>query len=253
KMGITTWENPDNYGLSLTLGGGEVKLIDLARTYATLANYGEKSELTSVIEIKNLDNEKFEEKSHKTQQVVDPRVAFILTDILKDNVARSPAFGTNSLLVIPDHPAVAVKTGTSNNLRDNLAIGYNQNYVVAVWVGNNDNSQMARIASGITGATPIFNKIMSSLLAKEEQSQEWEMPEGLVQLPICPYTGTLACTGCPIQMEWFLEENKPEKACSPEWFEREKVGQVNQVEQVEQENQGEILPEAARMEVVDLR
>ncbi len=261
KMGITTWENPDNYGLSLTLGGGEVKLINLAKVYAIIANNGKETELSSVVRIENHNEISVEKNSANKKQVIDPRVAFILTDILRDNVARSPAFGTNSLLVIPNHPEVAVKTGTSNNLRDNLAIGYNQNYVVAVWVGNNDNSEMARIASGVTGATPIFNKIMSALLAKEEQSQKWEIPDGLVQLPICPYTGTLACTGCPIKMEWFLEENKPEKACNPEWFKREKVGQVNsfdktqdkQVEQVEQEIQGKILPEAARMEVVDLR
>jgi 1A family penicillin-binding protein len=267
KMGITTWENPENYGLSLTLGGGEVKLIDLARAYATIANYGKGPELVSILEIKSHDEKIFEGKLHETEQVLDPRVAFILTDILRDNIARSPAFGTNSLLVIPNHPEVAVKTGTSNNLRDNLTIGYNQDYVVAVWVGNNDNSQMSRIASGITGATPIFNKIMSALLTKGGQSlpaqagRQWKIPEGLVQLPICPYTGTLACTGCPIKMEWFLEENKPEKACSPEWFKKTKVEQVDsfdktqdkQVGQVGQENRGEILPEAARMEVVDLR
>ena len=261
KMGITTWENPDNYGLSLTLGGGEVKLIDLAKVYAVLANNGRGTELSSVIKIENHDQIALEENSSNEKQILDPRVAFILTDILRDNMARSPAFGYNSLLVIPDHPEVAIKTGTSNNLRDNLAIGYNQDYVVAVWVGNNDNSQMSRIASGVTGATPIFNKIMTALLAKEERSQEWKIPERLIQLPICPYTATLACTGCPIKMEWFLEENTPEKACNPEWFKKEKVKQVDsfdktqdeQVEQVGQEIQGKILPEAARMEVVDLR
>jgi membrane carboxypeptidase/penicillin-binding protein PbpC len=72
---------------------------------------------------------------------------------------------------------------------------------------------MNRIASGVTGASPIFNKIMSSLLANEKP-REWIIPSGLVQLPICPYTGTLACEGCPIRMEWFLEENKPTYACN---------------------------------------
>ena len=153
------------------------------------------------------------------EQVLDPRVSFIITDILKDNTTRAPSFGTNSLLVIPNHKEVAVKTGTSNDLRDNLAIGYNQKYLVAVWVGNNDNSPMSRIASGVTGATPIWNKIMSALLAQEE-NHDWQVPEGLIQVPICPYTGTLACEGCPTKMEWFLEENRPTKACSPEWFKK---------------------------------
>lgn len=243
KMGITTWTNPANYGLSLTLGGGDVKLIDLAYVYATLANYGKKPPLNYVVEIKNHqgkiieDNRCLEDKSEnfiaadvsasgsamgifknysqscKSTQVIDQRVAFLLTDVLSDNIARSPSFGRNSQLVIKDHPETAVKTGTSNELRDNLTIGYTKDYVVAVWVGNNDNSPMSRIASGVTGASPIFNKIMTALLSQKE-SYTWIAPEGLVQLPICPYTETLACSGCPIKMEWFLTENKPEKACS---------------------------------------
>ena len=260
KMGITTWENPDNYGLSLTLGGGEVRLIDLARVYASVANYGVRPELRSVLKItdhqgKIVEEFSCEEKdepmiaqasssdsatlnikeisSCKGERVIDDRVAFIITDILKDNQARSPSFGSNSLLIIPKHSEVAVKTGTSNNFRDNLAIGYTQKYVVAVWVGNNDNSEMARIASGVTGATPIWNKIMSALLS-EELNNDWPIPPKLVQLPICPYTGTLACEGCPTKKEWFLEDNKPDKACSPEWFEKaegpEEVGGKNEEE-----------------------
>lgn len=262
KMGITTWTNPENYGLSLTLGGGEVKLIDLARVYATVANHGNRPPITPILSVSNFRGEIIDDKiciqseiednqnniltkydniknlvnesqastasatvsisdlsgNCKTKQVLDPRVAFILTDILKDNNARSPAFGSNSQLVIPGHGEVAVKTGTSNNLRDNLTIGYNQNYLVAVWVGNNDNSQMSRIASGLTGASSIWNKSMSTLLSKTE-SKEWEIPQGIVKLPICPYTGTLYCDGCPIKMEWFLSENAPEEKCSPDWFE----------------------------------
>jgi membrane carboxypeptidase/penicillin-binding protein PbpC len=174
-----------------------------------------------------------------------------LTDILRDNNARAPSFGTNSLLVIPNHKEVAVKTGTSNNLRDNLAVGFNQNYLIAAWVGNNDNSEMSRIASGITGATPIFNKIMSSLLASES-NHDWQVPSGLVQLSICPYTGTLACSGCPVKTEWFLEENRPQSACNPDWFkkkEKDKEGLPSEASAKE----GQILPEAARIEVVDTR
>jgi len=156
----------------------------------------------------------------------------MLTDVLKDNASRAPSFGTNSLLVIPGHPEVAAKTGTSNNLRDNLAIGYTQDFVVAVWVGNNDNSPMTRIASGLTGATPIFHKIMRFLLS-DMPSKEWLPPSGLAKLPICPYTGTLSCNGCPTRMEWFLEEKRPEKACDPSWFEKkeEEKSKENKISQ----------------------
>lgn len=198
NMGITTWDDPSRFGLSLTLGGGEVKLLDLAQVYATIANYGIKPEIKSIKHITNYKSSVlFSEKSRfsrdETVQVVDPRVAFLLIDVLKDNVARTPAFGSHSTLVIPNHPEVAVKTGTSNNLRDNLTVGFNQNYLVAVWVGNNDNSPMSRVASGITGASPIWNKIMGALLANT-QSVEWQVPEGLVKKE---------CFG---KFEWYLEE-----------------------------------------------
>lgn len=247
KMGITTWKDAKNYGLSLTLGGGEVKLIDLATVYATIANYGNRPKITPIISVVDRNGIVLEEFKCKnsdspikailpiiasgsaselfldqdigcnSNRVLDPRVAFILTDILKDQNARSPSFGSNSLLNIKDHPEVAVKTGTSNDLRDNLTVGYTRDFVVAVWVGNNDNSPMSRIASGITGAAPIFNKIMQALLANKAP-EEWPIPEGLIQLPICPYTGTLACEGCPLKMEWFIKENAPTKACKKEWF-----------------------------------
>ncbi len=252
KMGITTWTDPQNYGLSLTLGGGEVTLLELAKVYSTIANYGKRPDIEPILKVtdykgkvlkefacKDSSNPIFAESTATSsakqqkgliykdcpgEKVLDPRVAFIITDILKDNSARTPSFGPNSLLVIPKHKEVAVKTGTSNNLRDNLTVGYTQDYVVAVWIGNNDNSVMNRVASGVTGATPIWNKIMSALLA-QKSVYDWPIPEKLIQLPICPYTGTFACEGCPIKMEWFLEENKPEKACNPEWFKEKENGQ----------------------------
>lgn len=246
KMGITTWTNPKNYGLSLTLGGGEVELIDLAQVYATLADYGKRPDINPILSVTNHVGKTMEEFGCKNSDklikvkslesatesaltyleqdlgctnnsVLTPEVAYQITDILKDNIARSPSFGTNSLLNISGHPEVAVKTGTSNDLRDNLAVGYTRDYLVAVWIGNNDNSPMDRIASGVTGATPIFNKIMTALLS-DKPSTNWPVPERLIQLPICVYTGTLACPGCPMRMEWFTEINKPEKACSSEWF-----------------------------------
>lgn len=219
RMGITTWDDKDRFGLSLTLGGGEVKLIDLARVYATIANYGQRPEIKSIISVKNYEGKTLyqdnclltnQKESCPKEEVLDKRVAFLLTDILKDNQARTPAFGAHSALVINGHPEVAVKTGTSNNLKDNLTVGYTKDYLVAVWVGNNNNTPMSRIASGITGAAPIFNKIMSSLLF-EKEVKDWEVPEGIVQLPICPLTGTLACNNCPVKMEWFWKKISPKK------------------------------------------
>jgi 1A family penicillin-binding protein len=203
-LGITTWRDPSHYGPSITLGGGSVRLIDLAGVYATIANLGEKTSATSLLKVVDHKGNVLQENTCSENctkpRVLDGRIAFMLIDILKDNIARSPSFGMNSSLVIPRHPEVAVKTGTSNDLRDNLTIGFNQKYLTAVWVGNNDNSPMTRIASGVTGAAPIWNKIMRGLLATEE-SREWLAPSGLVSIP---------CRG---RMEWFIEENRNTRDC----------------------------------------
>lgn len=196
KMGITTWSDRSKFGLSLTLGGGEVKLLELAQVYSVIANEGIKNEIKSITQIKNYkDKILFRENKFKdtNEQVLDPRIAYLLIDVLKDNKARSGAFGSNSMLVIPNHPEVAVKTGTSNNLRDNLTIGFNQNYLVAVWVGNNDGSSMSHIASGVTGAAPIWNRLMQQLLLNKE-SIAWDTPQGLIY------------KDCYSRKEWFLQE-----------------------------------------------
>ncbi len=215
EMGITTWGDSSNYGLSLTLGGGAVTALELSSVYSTLANYGEKPESMPILEIKDYKGKIIEENVAKTTQVVSPQVAFLLTDILKDNSARAPAFGFNSYLNIKNHPEVAVKTGTSNDLRDNWTAGYSQDYLVITWVGNNDNSPMSRIASGVTGASPIWNKIMSGILV-DTPSIDWKAPDGVSRVNICSITGTLPCDGCPTKQEWFMDANKPTKYCSPE-------------------------------------
>lgn len=218
-MGITTWDDPSRFGLALTLGGGEVYLTDLAAVYATIANYGKTVHLKPILKITDHNNYEIMISSlyPDNQQVILPTTAFLLIDTLKDNRARTPGFGQNSLLNIKGHPEVAVKTGTSNSLRDNLAIGFNQEYLVAAWVGNNDNSPMSRVASGITGATPIWNKILTFLL-QDKVSKDWEVPSGLVKTSICTLTGTLACKGCPNTTEWFAQGTQPQYACLDEQF-----------------------------------
>lgn len=200
-MGITTWQDPSKYGLSLTLGGGDIKLIDLAQAFATIANLGKRPEIAALTSVSNYKGEVLQvNQVSQVEQVVDPRVAYQLIDILKDNNARAPEFGTRSYLVILNHPEVAVKTGTSNDLKDNLTLGFNQNYLVAVWVGNNDSTPMSRVASGVTGASPIWNKIMTNLL-ENSASHNWEIPDGLIK------------KDCYAKTEYFLKENVPN--CAP--------------------------------------
>lgn len=165
QMGITTWGDPKEYGLPLTLGAGEVKMLDMASVYGTLANNGWREDINPILKVTNATGSVLEEKTRKTgKQVLSPGVAFIMSDILADNNARSLAFGPNSPLVIPGH-TVSVKTGTTDNKRDNWTDGYTDKYVVVVWVGNNDNTPMSpTMTSGITGAAPIWHKIMANLL-----------------------------------------------------------------------------------------
>lgn len=197
EMGISSWNNPSEYGLSLTLGGGDVYLVDLAQVYATVANYGKQVTLHSILSISNTNGSEIYRKENQTQkQVLDPRVAFLLINALSDNNARSGSFGTRSALVVPNHPEIAVKTGTSNNMRDNLTIGFNQDYVVATWVGNNDNTPMSSLTSGITGAAPIWNTIFQKILDKSTPLA-WQTPDGLVQ----------KSSECSRSQEWFLVEN----------------------------------------------
>jgi 1A family penicillin-binding protein len=183
KMGITTWGNPENYGLSLTLGGGEVKMTDMATVYGTLANGGEKVNLNPILRITdstgNIVEEKTKDNITKTR-ALDSGVAFIISDILADNNARAMEFGANSPLNIPNH-YVSVKTGTSDNKRDNWTIGYTPDYVVATWVGNNDNTPMSQnLASGITGAAPIWHDIMVNLLSNSK-SENISIPSNVIK------------------------------------------------------------------------
>lgn len=203
EMGISSWSDSSRFGLALTLGGGAVTTLDMARVYSTLANEGKTPELMPILTVKNYKGKTLESNTPHFNQSVDPRVAFLMTNILSDNNARAPEFGFNSYLVIPGHPEVAVKTGTSNDLRDNWTDGYSQDYVVITWVGNNNNAPMSRIASGVTGASPIWNKIMSALL-QSKASIDWTVPEGVLKM------------NCPNgRSEWFLMETVQPNFCSP--------------------------------------
>jgi 1A family penicillin-binding protein len=205
KMGISTWKSPENYGLALTLGSAEVRMTEMAELYGSLANKGKRVELNPIQKVVNYQGQVLEEKGKvRGREALPEEVAFIISNILSDNRARALAFGLNSPLVIPGH-TVSVKTGTTDNKRDNWTIGYTPNILTAVWVGNNDNTPMnPAFASGITGAAPIWNKIMSNLLAKSNPKDEiYEVPEEVV---------TASCGG---RDEFFIAGTESRSQCRP--------------------------------------
>ncbi|MDE2026710.1 MAG: hypothetical protein KGJ07_09560, partial [Patescibacteria group bacterium] len=167
KMGISTLNNNGQYGLSITLGGMDTTMLDMATIYATSANLGQRVDLDPILKITDNNGSVLEEKHVTKTRVLPEAVSFIINNILSDNKARLIEFGPNSPLVIPDH-TVSVKTGTSDDKRDNWTIGFRTSdpkFLVTVWVGNNDNSPMSQtLASGITGAAPIWHNIITQLL-----------------------------------------------------------------------------------------
>jgi len=223
-MGIDTWGDRSRYGLSLTLGGGEVLMTDMAELYGTFANNGYTQELNPILKITNAAGELLYENkcalyntNCEQRRTLDPRVAYQISEILSSNTARTPAFGPRSVLNIPNQE-VAVKTGTTNNLRDNWTIGYTSDRLTAVWVGNNNNTPMSYVASGITGASPIWNNIMRLMLDENDPHQS-SRPDGLIQVEICAQTGTLPCRNCPtVTTEYFIPGTEPTRACSPAYF-----------------------------------
>ncbi|MEK9178613.1 MAG: penicillin-binding transpeptidase domain-containing protein, partial [Patescibacteria group bacterium] len=202
RMGIDTWKDAENYGLSITLGSAEVRMTDMAEVYGSLANGGEKVDLNPILKITNYRGEVLEEKSVRGERVIPKEIAFIISHILSDNRSRSLEFGTNSVLNIPGH-TVSVKTGTTDNKRDNWTIGFSKSLLVAVWVGNNDNSPMdPSLTSGITGAAPIWNRIITELL-KDSKNEPLSPPSEIVQKQ---------CFG---RVEYFVKGTENTVPCRP--------------------------------------
>lgn len=181
QMGITNWGDPSDYGLSITLGAADVTMLDMARVNGTLANQGNFVDLDPILKVTDIRRHTIYEKQvSKGQKILDPGVAFIISDILADNNSRAMEFGSNSPLFIPNH-FVSVKTGTTDDKKDNWTNGYTDKYVVIVWVGNNDNTPMSpTLASGITGAAPIWHKIMQNLLTKNPEVKP-TLPANVIQ------------------------------------------------------------------------
>jgi penicillin-binding protein 1C len=210
KMGLETLSDPKRYGLSLTLGGGEVRMTDMAVAFGVFANLGIKQPLISILEVSDYTGKTLEKTQiPEGERVIPMEVAYLISHALLDNNARSLAFGPSSFLVVPGHPEVSVKTGTTNDKKDNWTIGYTPDFLVATWVGNNDNKPMSAVASGITGASPIWNKIMSFVL--KDKKQNWPIkPEGVIGASICVLSGMAPGeSGCQTRFEYFLEGTVP--------------------------------------------
>jgi len=227
-MGITTLTDPSGYGLSATLGGLLVRPYDMAVAFGVFANQGVEQPLIAITKVTDWKGNVLEQydptKNELTgTRVLDPSVTFLISHILLDNNARTAAFGSSSYLNVSGHPEVSVKTGTTNDRRDNWTIGYTADAVVVTWVGNNDNTPMSGAVSGISGASPIWNKVMKAVLNKAESGaydknetgHAWpKQPDGVVGATVCADTGGApsadpANPGCPTRFEYFLTGTVP--------------------------------------------
>ncbi len=215
-MGISTLEpttdNVNRFGLSITLGGGEVVPLEEATAYSAFANGGYKVESTSVLKVVDRSGKVlYEKKEVSKSRVIPSEVAFIISHILLDNNARLLSFGQNSLLNTGRN--IAVKTGTTDDKRDNWAIGWTPNILVAAWVGNNDNSPMGAVASGVTGATPIWRRIILEAL-KGKTVADFQKPDNVVAVDVDSYAGGLPVSGKPTRTEYFIKGTEPQSASS---------------------------------------
>ena len=173
-LGISTLKNdPNIYGLSLVIGGGETTLLDMTSVYSVFANGGLKNTHQGILSVEDGKGNILEEYKNNQQQVIKKNTANILSSILSDNEARTPTFGANSILKIPGRE-VAVKTGTTNDNKDAWTIGYTPSVAVGVWVGNNDNKPMKKGGAALAG--PIWNDLMSEAI-KDLPVESFEKPD----------------------------------------------------------------------------
>ena len=208
RFGVTTLDKDSDYGLSLALGSGEISLLQMTSAFSVFANNGEYNKPISILEIKDKKGNIIHTQKNEPRNIIDRDITFLISSILSDNNARSEVFG--GLLTI-SRPA-AVKTGTTEDYRDSLTIGYTPSITVGAWVGNNDNSPMDRIA-GSTGAAPIWRLIIERILQGTTR-ESFIPPSGVTQLTICKENGlkTTVATSSAYP-EYFLKGTEPTKDC----------------------------------------
>lgn len=208
NAGVETLADNSNIDLAITLGGGEVRLLDLTQAYGIFPNGGYRVDPVFLLKVADHNgNTLYQWKASPMQtRVIDERVAYVITNILSDNDARIPAFGPHSALNI-GRPAAA-KTGTTTDFRDNWIVGYTPNLVVGVWVGNADNTPMVNV-TGVSGAAPIWNAFMRAALLGQPEL-DFKQPPGIVQHVVCAMSGLLPTSTCPLQKtEVFIDGTVP--------------------------------------------
>jgi membrane carboxypeptidase/penicillin-binding protein len=220
RLGITTLDDSERFGLALTLGGGEVRLLELTAAYAAFANGGHKVEPVAILRVEDSSDFRSlpdfgslnrEWRPETGERALDERVAYLVTDILSDDTARIAGFGEGSVLKL-SRPAAA-KTGTTTDWRDNWTIGYTPELVVGVWAGNADNEAMRHV-SGVAGAAPIWHDFMEEVL-KGRPVQGFVEPEGLVRVKVCASSGKLPSPHCPHRKtELFIAGTEPREYCT---------------------------------------
>ncbi len=217
KLGITSLTRPD-YGLSLTLGGGEVSLLEMTGAYSVIANGGRRISPVAITRILDHDqNIVFEYHPPAGDQVLRPEHAYLISSILSDNEARNPMFGSNSVLNLPFQ--AAAKTGTSNDFRDNWTLGYTPDIAVGVWVGNADYTPMRDI-TGMTGAAPVWSQFMQFAVQKLNNGNPtpFSKPSGIVDRIICTISGTEPSQWCTNQRsEYFASDQLPLPSSQDLW------------------------------------
>ncbi len=208
NAGLTSLAENAQVDLAITLGGGEVRLLDMAQAYSIFPNSGYRVQPVFILNITTRSGEVLYEwqPPRLDQRVLDERVAYLISDILSDPNARVPAFGTNSALDI-GRPAAA-KTGTTTDFRDNWVLGYTPNLVVGVWVGNADNTPMVDV-TGVTGAGPIWNQFIRRVLTGQPELP-FSRPDGLISQEVCALSGLLPTPECPRRrVEVFIDGTQP--------------------------------------------
>jgi penicillin-binding protein 1C len=196
KLGLASLDREaDHYGLGLALGGGEVTLLELTTAYAALADGGRLKAPALTLQASRTNDPGL--------KVIDPAVAFIISDMLSDDPARSTGFGRNGPLDTPYRSSV--KTGTSKNFRDNWCLGYTDGFAVGVWAGNFQNRPMGHV-SGVTGAGHLWREVTDILAEMRPPAPVIAVPPGVSRLPVCPISGLPAGPDCPnFRMEYFLK------------------------------------------------
>lgn len=223
-MGITTIEHGSDCGLALTLGCGEVKLLDMVYSFSVFDNLGvmigqERAEENRRFGYRDLDpvailhvedkdgNILYQYTDPQRREILPPQLAWLMNNIMSDRQARCPAFGCPNALELPGERPAAAKTGTTNDYKDAWTVGFAPQLVTGVWVGNSDNSAMEN-TPGSKGAAPIWNAFMSYALL-EEPIMGWQQPSGITQMTVCATSGLLPTQWCPTRSEYFISGTEP--------------------------------------------